>query len=102
MKNTIEFPENNIFESSKIINQTSAGSSFVDGSHSKASPYQNLKDFKIVKGKVKIMNNKSELKLAKSYGFDENTELEIVGKRMLLFMILTILFLLVFSLFMLL
>jgi len=102
MKNTIEFPENNIFESSKIVNQTRGGSSFVDGSHSKPEPYQNLKAFKIVKGKVKIMNNKSELKLAKSYGFDENTELEIVGKRMLLFMILTILFLLVFSLFMLL
>lgn len=100
MNNKIEFSDTITTESKQFINQTSAGSSFNQNLYSKKVTYKNLNAFKVVKGKVKIYDN-NEFKLVKNYGYDEEIELEIVGKRMLLFLKFTFLFLLLFSIFML-
>lgn len=101
MKNKIEFLKNTISETSPNINQTSAGSSFEQNLFSKESSREKIKAFKVVKGKVKITNNHNELRFAKNYQLNDQTELEIVWNRMLLFVKFTFLFLLLFSIFML-
>jgi hypothetical protein len=95
MKNKIEFPENDIIQPRQFI--TSAGSSFDQNQYPKAEQKKKVKPSKIIKGKVKIYNSNNEVKLIDNDWLDDEAELEIVSKRMSIFLKFTFLFLIVLS-----
>jgi len=97
MKNKIEFPENNTFEAKQFINQISAGSSF-NKIYSDITQNQSFNPSKIIRGKVKIHGSNSRQNSNNDW-LDDEEELEIVWKRMLLFVKFIFLFLIVSSVF---
>ena len=97
MKNKIEFPENNDIKTGQLINQTSAGSSFDQNLNSELT--QKIKSFKIIKGKVKTYKNNNKVKLVNNDWLEDKEELDIVSKRMSLFLKFTFFSLIIISLF---
>jgi len=99
MKNKIEFSENDTIQKRQIINLQENRLRFEQNTHSITAQNQGIKAFKIIKGKVKIQDSNSDQKFAKNDWLDDEEELVIVWKRMLLFLKFAFMFLLVFSLF---
>ena len=97
MKTKIESSKNDISVTRQFM--TSAGSSFDKIINSNS--YQKQKEkktSKIIKGKVKIFNKNNGMRLINRGFLNDREELEIVSKRMAIFLKFTFLFLMVFSL----
>ena len=99
MKNKIENPENEFVPTAQLVNKKDDKLRSDQNAFSNTENNQSIKSSKIIKGKVKIQANNSRLKLTNTEWLDDEEELQIVWKRMLLFLKFIFLFLIVSSIF---
>lgn len=97
MKNKIEFPKKEAIQIRQLINQANSECSFDENQKTEVEGIQRIKASKIIKGKVKVYNSKDKMKFVNSDFLDDEAELDIVSKRMSLFLKLTFLMLIVIS-----
>jgi len=98
MKNKIVFPKNDAIQTRQLVNQASTRSLFDENLNPKVEGMQRIKASKIIKGKVKIYSSKNEEKFVNNDWLGDDAELDIVSKRMSLFLKFTFVCLTIISL----
>lgn len=102
MKNKTEFSKNDIIQTEQFINVQKTASTYDENQYSKVEQKQNKKSpSKVIKGKVKVYHNNNRSKLINHENLDDDSELNLISERMLLFLKFTFLSLLIIALFML-
>ena len=100
MKNKTEFSKNDTIQTGQFIIDKKTESKYDENQYSKVEEKQNKKSpFKVIKGKVKVYHNNTRPKLINNENLDDDSELDLVSERMLIFLKFILLSLLIMSLF---